>query len=79
MNYDNDLGYKHSIFNSVFGPEGSISYWNNFGIPISKIAIGIPFLGEQDGGKNTYLTRILFIYSLILTKILTLLCITKII
>ena len=52
MNYDNDLGYKHSTFNSVFGPEGSISYWNNFGIPISKIAIGIPFFGRAGWGKE---------------------------
>mgnify|MGYP001191026149 FL=1 len=43
MNYDNDLGSKHATFESVFGLESSVSYWTDFGIPQSKIVIGVPF------------------------------------
>ena len=43
MNYDNDLGSKHSTYESVFGESGSVAHWMEFGIPKSKIVIGIPF------------------------------------
>ena len=43
MNYDNDLGAKHSTFESVYGPNGSVEYWSKFGVPLSKIVTGVPF------------------------------------
>ena len=52
MNYDNDLGSKHATFESVFGPEGSVSYWTSFGIPRSKIVIGIPFYARAGWGEE---------------------------
>tara|TARA_A100001015_G_C15019918_1_gene727444 strand:+ start:1140 stop:2360 length:1221 start_codon:yes stop_codon:yes gene_type:complete len=52
MNYDNDLGSKHATFESVFGPEGSVSYWTSFGIPQSKIVIGIPFYARAGWGEE---------------------------
>ena len=52
MNYDNDLGLKHATFESVFGPEGSVNYWTSFGIPQSKIVIGIPFYARAGWGEE---------------------------
>ena len=52
MNYDNDLGSKHATFESVFGSKGSISYWTNFGIPKSKIVVGVPFYGRAGWGEE---------------------------
>ena len=52
MNYDNDLGSKHATFESVFGPEGSVIYWTSFGIPRSKIVIGIPFYARAGWGEE---------------------------
>ena len=52
MNYDNDLGSKHATFESVFGPEGSVNYWTSFGIPQSKIVIGIPFYARAGWGEE---------------------------
>ena len=52
MNYDNDLGSKHATFESVFGPEGSVSYWTSFGIPQSKIVTGIPFYARAGWGEE---------------------------
>jgi GH18 family chitinase len=52
MNYDNDLGSKHSTFESVFGKDGSVTYWTNFGIPLSKIVIGIPFYARGGWGEE---------------------------
>tara|TARA_B100000427_G_scaffold305474_1_gene291529 strand:+ start:906 stop:2051 length:1146 start_codon:yes stop_codon:yes gene_type:complete len=50
MNYDNDLGSKHATFDSVFGPEGSVHYWTEFGIPLDKIMIGVPFYARAGWG-----------------------------
>ena len=52
MNYDNDLGSKHATFESVFGPEGSVSYWTGFGIPKSKLVTGIPFYARAGWGEE---------------------------
>ena len=52
MNYDNDLGSKHATFESVFGSQGSVSYWTAFGIPQSKIMIGVPFYGRAGWGDE---------------------------
>ena len=52
MNYDNDLGSKHATFESVFGLEGSVNYWTSFGIPQSKIVIGIPFYARAGWGEE---------------------------
>ena len=52
MNYDNDLGSKHSTFDSVFGDQGSVYHWNSFGIPKSKIVVGIPFYGRAGWGEE---------------------------
>ena len=52
MNYDNDLGSKHATFESIFGEQGSIAFWTDFGIPKSKIIIGIPFYGRAGWGEE---------------------------
>lgn len=52
MNYDNELGSGHATFNSVFGPNGSISHWIDFGIPKSKIVTGIPFYARAGWGED---------------------------
>ena len=52
MNYDNDLGSKHATFESVFGPDGSVSYWTGFGIPQSKIVTGVPFYARAGWGEE---------------------------
>ena len=52
MNYDNDLGFKHATFESVFGNKGSISFWTNFGIPQAKIIVGIPYYGRAGWGEE---------------------------
>ena len=57
MNYDNDLGSKHATFESVFGEHGSIAFWTDFGIPMSKLIIGIPFYGRAGWGEEYLLYR----------------------
>ena len=52
MNYDNDLGDKHATYQSVYGLGGSISHWNEFGIPKTKIVTGIPFYARADWGEE---------------------------
>lgn len=52
MNYDNDLGAKHATFESVFGSEGSVAYWTGFGIPKSKIVVGVPFYARAGWGEE---------------------------
>ena len=52
MNYDNDLGPKHSTFESVYGPNGSVEYWSKFGVPLSKIVTGIPFYARAGWGEE---------------------------
>ena len=52
MNYDNDLGSKHSTFESVYGPNGSVEYWSKFGVPLSKIVTGIPFYARAGWGEE---------------------------
>ncbi len=52
MNYDNELGSLHATFNSVFGLDGSLSHWTNFGIPKNKIIIGIPFYARAGWGNE---------------------------
>ena len=52
MNYDNDVGVKHATYESVFGPEGSVAYWTGFGIPKSKIVVGVPFYARANWGPE---------------------------
>ena len=52
MNYDNDLGSKHSTYKSVFGRSGSVVHWMEFGIPSSKIVTGIPFYARAGWGED---------------------------
>ena len=52
MNYDNALGSKHATFESVFGPEGSVFHWVGFGVPQSKIVIGVPFYARAGWGEE---------------------------
>ena len=52
MNYDNDLGSKHSTYESVFGESGSVAHWMEFGIPKSKIVTGIPFYARAGWGEE---------------------------
>ena len=52
MNYDNDLGSKHSTYESVFGESGSVAHWMEFGIPKSKIVAGIPFYARAGWGEE---------------------------
>ena len=52
MNYDNDLGAKHSTFESVYGLNGSVEYWSKFGVPISKLVTGIPFYARAGWGEE---------------------------
>ena len=52
MNYDNDLGSKHSTYESVFGESGSVAHWMEFGIPKSKIITGIPFYARAGWGEE---------------------------
>ena len=52
MNYDNDLGSKHSTYESVFGEDGSVAHWMEFGIPKSKIVTGIPFYARAGWGEE---------------------------
>ena len=66
MNYDNDLGSKHSTFNSVFGKNGSVAYWIDFGIPKSKIVTGVPFYARAGWGAEWMLYKdIISMYPLI--------------
>ena len=67
MNYDNDLGSKHSTRFS-FWKERINFTGNNFGIPKSKIIMVYLFMGEQDGEKNTYFIKILLRFILMLKK-----------
>lgn len=52
MNYDNDMGSKHATFESVFGTNGSVSYWTKFGIPKAKIVTGVPFYARAGWGAE---------------------------
>tara|TARA_Y100000768_G_scaffold219115_1_gene165184 strand:- start:161 stop:1300 length:1140 start_codon:yes stop_codon:yes gene_type:complete len=52
MNYDNDIGEKHASYHSVYGENGSISHWTEFGIPKEKIVTGIPFYARAGWGKE---------------------------
>ena len=46
MNYDNDLGAKLSMFESVYGPDGLVKYWNSFDVHLEKIVTGILFYAK---------------------------------
>ena len=52
MNYDNDLGSRHATFESVFGIEGSVAYWIDFGIPQAKIITGVPYYARAGWGAE---------------------------
>jgi len=52
MNYDNDLGSKHATFETVFGREGSVVYWMEFGIPQAKIVTGVPYYARAGWGNE---------------------------
>ena len=52
MNYDNDLGSRHATFESVFGIEGSVAYWTDFGIPQAKIITGVPYYARAGWGAE---------------------------
>ena len=56
MNYDNDLGSKHATFESVFGLEGSVAYWTNFGIPKAKVVTGVPYYARAGWGPAEWLS-----------------------
>ena len=52
MNYDNDIGEKHATYHTVYGENGSISHWRDFGIPKEKIVTGIPFYARAGWGEE---------------------------
>ena len=61
MNYDNDLGSKHSTYESVFGESGSVAHWMEFGIPKSKIVTGIPFYARAGWGEEWLFYKYIFL------------------
>ena len=52
MNYNNDLGAKLSMFESVYGPDGLVKYWNSFDVHLEKIVTGIPFYARAGWGEE---------------------------